>query len=88
MSLGMDKEYVAYDEEDDISIIASYTCRTLDKRKELTKDLIKENKSTFKKFIDVVLKPFIERGTVKESLDDLLRINVDKFLNEDIVEYI
>ena len=88
MSIGADPEEVAYDDFDDTSIVASYMSRTFEKRKELTNNLIKKDKSTFKKFINVVLMPFIERGTIKEPVDELLRINTDKFIKDGTVEYI
>ncbi|MCL2115820.1 MAG: hypothetical protein FWH29_06330 [Methanobrevibacter sp.] len=86
MSLGIGPELEAY--SDDISMTAVFIVRTLDKRKELTDELIKRDKSTFKKFIGI-LKEYIKDGIVEgDSIEDLLRINVDKFLNESIVEYI
>ena len=88
MSVSVYSEDVAYDSFDDISIIASYVSRTLEKRKELTENLIKKDKFAFKKFIKVVVMHFIKLGSITEPIDELLRINTDKFLEEGLIEYL
>jgi hypothetical protein len=80
-----DPNKVAYD--DDISIAIDFEDRTFEKRKKFTEELIAEDKDTFKKFIPI-LKEFIKKEFIKEPINDLLRIDTDKFLDEDIIEFI
>jgi hypothetical protein len=79
-------ELIAY-EGNETLITGSYIARSLENRKKLTEELIFEDKEEFKKFIEF-LKYHHEMGGVKEPPEELLRINIDKFLNENNVEYI
>ena len=81
-----DDDLIAYG-ADDTLIIGSYMARSLDNRKNLTEELISEDSKTFKKFIEVLQEDY-NTGILQETPEDLLRINIDKFLNENIVEYI
>ncbi|MCL2114975.1 MAG: hypothetical protein FWH29_02005 [Methanobrevibacter sp.] len=79
-------EELIYDGED-ISVLAGYECRTIDNRKKYTEILISDDIEEFKKFIGAV-QYYHEHGITEEPPEQLLRINIDKFLNENIIEYI
>ena len=78
-------DLIAYD--DDIAVLAGFELRSYSERKEYTGLLIDKDKEKFKIFIEVI-KDFHSRGIIEEPPKQLLQINTDKFLNEDIVEYI
>jgi hypothetical protein len=84
----MDKNLlVAYDPDTDTSVFAGFVVRNNEDRKNLTQELIDEDKITFKKFIEVLQSDY-ERKITEYPPEELLRINIDKFLDEDIVEFI
>ncbi|MDR3063820.1 MAG: hypothetical protein LBU40_06775 [Methanobrevibacter sp.] len=76
---------MAYDGED-ITILAFFTVKTIDDRKKLTQELIDEDRETFKKYIEV-LQYYHDHEITEFTPEELIRINIDKFLNEDIVEF-
>jgi len=72
---------------DDIAVAVGFEVRSLSQRKEYSELLISEDRDTFKKFIEV-LQYYFDNGINEETPQELLQIDIDKFLKEDIVEYL
>ncbi|MDR0912539.1 MAG: hypothetical protein LBM96_08080 [Methanobrevibacter sp.] len=88
MGLKIYGEPIAYGEENDMRFAVRFGDENSEGRKEVTEYLINIDKLAFKIFIEIIIKPFIEMGTLNDPINELLRINTEKFLNDDIVEYI
>ena len=84
--LMMEGDIVAYDGFDEI-LIWNYERIDNFRRTKETEKLISEDLELFKTFV-MVVKQWFDKGMLKIAPDELLRINTDKFLEEEVIEYL